>query len=381
MDEQLLVLGASARAAAFSALRAGLRPWCADLFADRDLVARCPTVRLASRYPHGFLDLLSSAPHGPWLYTGALENHPHLVGRIVACRPLWGVGPVAIRRARDPFFVRDALMTAGLRAPAVCHDGQAIAGAGPWLRKPLRGAGGAGIVPCLLPAKRQRGGTGGAYFQERIDGESCAALFVGNGTQARLLGLTRQLVGETWLHAAEFRYCGSLGPIDPGEALRRQLEALGDVLARTCGLRGLYGADGVLREGVFWPVEVNPRYTASVEVIELATGLLAIDCHRQACTSGELPPRPTPAFRCIGKAVLYAPVDFAFPADGPWMAQLRSLPPLDDPPTYADVPAAGELIHAGRPVLSFLVEGVSVAQCEQSLREIAVGLDRWLFGR
>jgi len=37
MDEaQVLIVGASARAAAFSALRAGLRPWCADLFADLD---------------------------------------------------------------------------------------------------------------------------------------------------------------------------------------------------------------------------------------------------------------------------------------------------------------------------------------------------------
>src|SRR5437763_9510980 len=33
--EHLLILGASTRAAAFSALRAGLRPSCADLFSDR----------------------------------------------------------------------------------------------------------------------------------------------------------------------------------------------------------------------------------------------------------------------------------------------------------------------------------------------------------
>ncbi len=34
--QHLLIFGASARAAAFSALRAGLQPWCADLFADAD---------------------------------------------------------------------------------------------------------------------------------------------------------------------------------------------------------------------------------------------------------------------------------------------------------------------------------------------------------
>ena len=50
--EHLLIVGASARAAAFSALRAGLRPWCADLFGDDDLRARCFAQRCDSaNYP------------------------------------------------------------------------------------------------------------------------------------------------------------------------------------------------------------------------------------------------------------------------------------------------------------------------------------------
>jgi len=39
LPHDLLILGASCRAAAFSALRAGFRPRCADYFADRDLAA------------------------------------------------------------------------------------------------------------------------------------------------------------------------------------------------------------------------------------------------------------------------------------------------------------------------------------------------------
>ncbi len=35
--ERLLIVGASARAAAFSAMRAGFQPLCADRFADVDL--------------------------------------------------------------------------------------------------------------------------------------------------------------------------------------------------------------------------------------------------------------------------------------------------------------------------------------------------------
>src|SRR6516164_4132875 len=89
--EHLLIFGASARAAAFSALRAGLRPWCADLFADADLQCRCPATRIeGGQYPDTLVEMSRNAPPGPWMYTGGLENHPALVGRITKRHPLWG---------------------------------------------------------------------------------------------------------------------------------------------------------------------------------------------------------------------------------------------------------------------------------------------------
>ena len=85
----IVIVGASARAAAFSALRAGLAPWCADLFADADLAARCPAVAVPfDQYPHGFLKIVRQAPPGPWLFTGGLENHPKLIDRIACDRPV-----------------------------------------------------------------------------------------------------------------------------------------------------------------------------------------------------------------------------------------------------------------------------------------------------
>src|SRR5215470_4944989 len=100
-SEHLRILGASARAAAFSALRAGLRPCCIDLFADRDLQNRCPVDRLIGRYPHSFLDHRDAAPPGPWMYTGGLENWPQLVRRLTDRRILWGNSAATLRRARD----------------------------------------------------------------------------------------------------------------------------------------------------------------------------------------------------------------------------------------------------------------------------------------
>ena len=89
--DNLLIFGASARAAAFSALRAGLNPWCADLFADADLSTRCSVQRVSARdYPQAFHKLATSAPAGPWMYTGGLENHRDLVWQLARDRMLWG---------------------------------------------------------------------------------------------------------------------------------------------------------------------------------------------------------------------------------------------------------------------------------------------------
>lgn len=382
MDEpgNLILFGASTRAAAFSALRAGLRPWCADLFADADLQARCPAMRLPASYPNGFLDWVGTDLPGPWMYTGGLENRPWLIERMARRRPLWGNNCPALLRARNPALVRAAVHAAGLPAPAVHAYFRRPPSAGRWLVKPVWGLGepihfwtaaDAADCPSLL-----------VYLQEFLEGESQAAVYCGDGKGAVLLGVSRQLVGEPWLHAAPFRYCGSVGPLFPESRARQALEKLGAVIARHCGLRGLFGVDGVVRDGVFWPVEVNPRYTASVEVLEYAGGLSAMAWHRGAFLPGA--PRPDPPgdapSSCIGKAILFARCDLTFPADGPWTPVLRSPPPLAEAPPFADIPHPGTRIKSGHPIFTFLVKAETADACLEALRRAAGELDGLLFG-
>ncbi len=382
MTEQLLIFGASARAAAFSALRAGLHPWCADLFADVDLRHRCVVTRLTGRYPGGFGPFIDSELPGPWMYTGGLENWPQLVEQFARRRSLWGNGAKALSLSRNPEHVSRCLQAAGMPAPAVCHPGTRPSETKRWLIKPRRGAGGGGIrFGMAADAGADKRAT---YLQEFIDGQPMALVFLGAGKQARLLGLTRQLVGVPFLHAAPFRYCGSIGPVDPGLIERPALDALGHLLASECLLDGLFGVDGVMRDGVFWPVEINPRYTASVEVLEYAGGVSALACHAHVFTHGRLPHLSAPvvpADRCIGKAILFAREDLLFPADGPWLTELHSPRPVQELPAFADIPAAGERIEAGHPILTFFARAGSPSACEDALRRIAADLDRWLFRR
>jgi|SRR5579884_719438 len=375
----LLIIGASARAAAFSALRAGLQPWCVDLFADLDLQQRCAVTRLTGRYPQGFRRFLSSELPGPWMYTGGLENWPRLLMQWTHYRPLWGN---VNQPARSPEYVASVLRSAAMPVPALHPLGKSPPADGRWLLKPLRSAGGSGIRSWSPQGKLWN--KNDVYCQEFIEGQSLSLLFLGGDRTARLLGVTRQLVGEAWLHAAPFHYCGSIGSLDPCLVQHPSLEELGHLLASECFLEGLFGIDGVLREGAFWPVETNPRYTASVEVLEHATGSAMLGWHAHVFLHRRLPTLPSLAImpdRTIGKAILFARDDLHFPAEGPWMAELRSPKPVQELPSFADIPAAGERIEKDKPILTFFAAADSPAACEDALRQIAADLDRWLFER
>ena len=371
----VLIVGASARAAAFSALRAGFQPICADLFADFDLQAVAPAARLSMEkaYPRGFVRWLAETPPSPWIYTGTLENWPTIVRDLSQLRPLWGNPAVVLRQVRSPWKVEACLRSAGLPCPRVSRDPPA--GPGRWLVKPL-----AGTVAKALPfgPPTDRRNRAKVSFGS-IEGSPCSAVYVGDGEQARLLGVTNQLVGQSWLNAAPFQYCGSVGP-HPDDATNRAFGTTGAVLAQSFGLRGLFGVDCVLQGSVPWPVEVNPRYTASVEVLELASGLATLAKHRRIFdpAAGHADERTTPAAKFVGKAVLYASKNVAIPNTVP-LPVPGGLGPWDSH-NFADIPHTGG-ICTGHPIVTVFARANSEAECLCDLQQRVRLLDLWLLSR
>jgi len=359
-EKQLVIVGASARAAAFSTLRAGLQPWCVDLFGDVDLRGRCPvTVIPRQHYPHGLVDVVRDfAPPAPLMYTGGLENHPEIVRRLAECRPLVGNEPEVLHRVRDPWALSEALPR---HTPRCERDWTQVPRDGTWLAKPRRGSGGSGIEPWSETSRPRRG----IYFQEIVSGLPVAAIYDASADgSCRLLGVTQQLVGQAWLHARPFAYCGSIGPLALENDVVQAFESIGQRLQAAFRLRGLFGVDGVLQGNLPLVVEVNPRYTASVEVLEYAA----------LSRSG-----PMASEACIGKGILFARGRLSFPAWGPWDLDEVDVP-AGQMPAYADIPVPGTEIEPGQPVLSFFVRGGSTVECLQRLQNQAAKLDRLLFG-
>lgn len=362
---RVVILGASVRAAAHSSRRAGLCPWGIDLFADRDLAALGPSIRAdAGSYPAGLFRAASEAPAGPWFYTGALENHPDLIDDLASRRPLWGVSGDGLRAARDPLAWAAVLGRRGLPAPEARRSPDGLPTDGSWLVKPLASAGGRGVRPWT---GRAAGGGGGVYYQRRVAGTTLAATFVGRAGGACLAGVTWQWVGRP---GAAFGYRGSVGPVETGHALRSQIARIGEILSGEFGLRGLFGVDLVSDGRAAWPVEVNPRYTASVEVLEWATGRPLLAEHRAAFEPGAGTTRAGRGPGVVGKAIVYA----TSPCQAPELDVPRASGEDGPMPAIADVPGAGTRFRPGEPVLTLLSAGSSVGRCRAELER---RLARW----
>jgi predicted ATP-grasp superfamily ATP-dependent carboligase len=185
-------------------------------------------------------------------------------------------------------------------------------------------------------------------------------VFLADGRRALVLALSRQLVGRRELGARGFRYCGSLlgdGLFPAESGLLECARAMAEAVTGEYGLVGLNGIDFIARAGVPWPIEVNPRYSGSMELLERSAGISLFTLHRDACL-GRLPVAPPRPPRGVwGKAVVFARRDIAAGDTRRWLRD----------PAVADVPQPGERIRRGRPICTVFAHRSGIDTCLRAL--------------
>jgi predicted ATP-grasp superfamily ATP-dependent carboligase len=143
--------------------------------------------------------------------------------------------------------------------------------------------------------------------------------------------------------------------------------AIASALTKAFGLVGLNGIDFVLRAGEPYVLEVNPRYAASMELLERAGRLSVFESHVAAC-AGALPSVEGPIQDVLGKAVLYARRDVVVGDSVRWLVR-------DD---VRDVPFPGERIARGHAVCTVFARGADSVTCYARLVATAAALEREL---
>ena len=379
----ILILGSSARAWACSTRRAGFTVRAVDLFADRDLGAIAAATAVApEEYPAGLAAVAARLPEGPWCYTGALENHPDLVDRIAASRPLAGCGAEVLRRVRCPASLAAALGAAAIAFPEWRAVPDGLPTDGSWLSKPVASAGGRGIAPWegghLGPSPR----AGERIWQRRVEGDAVSAWFVVGAHGARLVGSSRQLLGVAAWHAPAFAWCGAIdvAPDDLADGVRRQWERVGAMLHGALGVQGAVGVDAVEEPGGrLVVIEVNPRPTASMELVDRRTGGSLAGEHLAAHGIVAVGPGHHGGGTCTwGKAVLRTPRPLA--VDERFNAALDALSAAwsadDGADAVADLPRAATTVPAGAPLVTLFAVGHDTSDVRRHLDDRAGALLR-----
>ncbi len=282
------LIGASVRAAAQSAALAGLQVIGADQFGDRDCRAACKDFVLLREPSDGHITFTARdfvaetlSQSSPW--------PPHLLvvgGFAQDCQTLDHAGFAASPELIQPAFLAQLASDVGMQfpttfsadrqsrphAPARTPDPPQPASAR-WLWKDLSSCGGLDVrwanppdagIPFNNPAPRR---SGHPVYQRWIAGKRFGVSYLSDGNTVVRLGTCRSL--HTKKAAGPFVYSGSYGPVSLTAPQNRQLDQLGETLVANTQLSGLFGIDVIIdAQSKLWLLEINPRWTASSELIE-----------------------------------------------------------------------------------------------------------------
>jgi predicted ATP-grasp superfamily ATP-dependent carboligase len=388
---KILITGISVRAMTESAVHSGYPVIALDAFGDRDLTELTESYSLHRDFrvaysSEALFKASQKLSFDAVAYNSNLENYPEILECFSDNHAILGNSPKVVASVRNWPGLLGNLKSAGFPAPETIFSGKT----GPvdserrWLQKPVLSGGGHGI--CFYnPQSQSRSGNHcgfcapGFMLQEYIPGKPCSASIVANGKDCTLLGISEQLVGIKNFGSQGFHYCGNLLPIpetraaDTGRLILNRVRRLAEFLTRDYGLVGLNGIDFILNGDQIYFTEVNPRYTASMEIIEIAYELPMFHLHVQSILDGKLPEFNLEAElklgKTFGKGYIFAERDVILPDTGEW--SVRGI---------HDIPLSGEKIRKGGPVCTILAGRSTVEETLSEMFRQARKLKEELYG-
>jgi hypothetical protein len=137
-----------------------------------------------------------------------------------------------------------------------------------YLLKPFKSGGGKGIelINSLKDYNdiKKRLENDNYYLEEYIDGKLYSAQFGADTKKASLLSITEQINAVN--SDNPFQYGGNI-LIKADENLRKTLQKTADILTKRYSLRGVNGFDFIIKDKELYFLELNPRFTAAVELL------------------------------------------------------------------------------------------------------------------
>jgi predicted ATP-grasp superfamily ATP-dependent carboligase len=376
---RLVIVGASVRSAAQCAVRAGFQILAIDQFMDRDLAELGQVASLQS------LSAIEESTWQPWigspvLLCGGMENRlqevEHLLHRgVIGCLPL-----EILRELRRVDSWSRWAHGSGLQWPETIEGSVKPPNREyPWLVKSRSSAGGLGV-------RFWHGESLDSfeYVQQWVEGDCLGVTFWSDQQESRIVGCMASWAADAFDGPLPFLYRGSVGPIELTDEESRVLAGFAERVRTETGLIGVWEADFVRNQHGWWLLEINPRWTSSMELLEVVHHVSLVEKH--VATIAGVTQSIQPSFRqkrlqknhphtnpgVIGKVIHYAAVDI-HPTesmlqrlwnhrwDGTWDA-------LGETNRTADIPATRAAIPRGYPICTEYAVGGTIAEVQSRLR-------------
>ncbi len=359
---RLLLIGLSTRQMAESAIKSKYNFITLDYFGDLDQKKICENHSLKRDFRREIFDpndlFLASQDldFDAIVYSSPFENHPQIIKEFERECIVIGNSSKTVSEVRDWVTFFDFLLWEGINYPETIFDVENVHGR--YLVKPIKGGGGTQIEIYKKSSKIKKS----FFLQKYLKGKYCSASFISDGANCEVLAINEQLVGKEEFGAKKFWYCGNITPLEDVQ----KIEEICSKITKKFGLKGSNGIDFILRDGKIYVLEVNPRFQASMGIIENAYDINLFDLHvRSFC--GELPHFEREATKTWGNAILYAEKDIILPDTSKWIGKFK------------DLPYPSERIDKGQPICSILASGADKEECWNRLVEQANNLKDELY--
>ncbi len=396
---KIAVVGFSVRAATQCATRQGFEVIAVDMCSDRDLVSECKD-HYQLNAPDWPAALHARYPNVPILLAGGMENRPQLVEECQARGLVSGADAIPLRamRSLENWAVWALASELGwpvtLRTQSEIQRADEVYPGFEWLVKPIVGSGGNAITEWTKKERQAPASfypTATSYIQQRLKGEPIGVTFLSSPFGSIVVGATASWQPESSFEGGpKYAYRGSYGPIDLSSDQLLKLRNFANLVGAQTELLGLWQADFLRSGDKLTLLEINPRWSASMDILDVSL-LIPMVQHHYLCicsllnnerfleiASTYLERSASPNNVLLGKLIVYAPKPFVVAPNqsDKWWSQRWSGPSslAAKGHLYADIPNPSTSISVGEPVLTVMATertlGALMAELQRGKMEV-----------
>ncbi|MBI4665775.1 MAG: ATP-grasp domain-containing protein [Nitrospinae bacterium] len=356
----VILIGSNVRFLAENAIRHGRDVFTVDFYGDWDAKKLSPN-RSVKREGAGVFDLRAlpaiadGIANSGVVYGPGFENDIFALARLSDLGLVMGCSIETVRKARDPETIARAATAWNFSYPKISKDMTEFPKGERWLIKPIASAGGVDIRLADEGLAPERGRV---YYQQYVPGMPSSAMVVSNGSEAALLGVSTQIIGDPAFNAAGFRFVGNVFPHPFAREITPLATAIAEALTLEFEMKGLWGFDFIYAGSVTL-IEINPRPTSALGPLDSATWNDLVGLHIDSVMGKKsnliLDPGPTGRYFAHGR--IFARTECIFTGSQAWYDR-----------GARDLPFDGDYISAGEPVMTLTAKGSSYNGALNKLR-------------